>query len=111
LDIDLASSAMNRRIAIALLFVATLGCGDDDGAPPGGDGWRCGEARCEIGVEACVVRTFAPATCEPRVGEGLDDIAKCRAHVDAYCDGRGERCDEGAPDGGTPEGGYVVLCL
>ncbi len=78
-----------------------------DGGPPPGT-FDCGPLYCQLMTEVCVFPRLADPTCEPRLDPmGADE---CRAHVDAYCGGAGERCDAG-PTATLPEGAYVVLCL
>ncbi len=103
---------MGRLAIVVMVVFGTAGCGDDTTTDGGtGDGYRCGMEQCAIGTEACIIRSLAPAGCEPVVGAGLEGIERCRAHVDAYCGGSGERCDEGSDDAGDlPGGAYRVLC-
>ena len=91
----------------AFMWWPLTGMISPDGSPPSGS-FDCGMTFCRLDTEACVYPSLAAARCEPRVDPMGGDL--CRAHVDAYCGGAGDRCIEG-PDGALPAGGYNVFCL
>lgn len=102
------------RVALSVTLLAG-GC-SADASPPESDAgldesrFACGDRACAVDLEACVWRPLTAPSCEPQIAPELAGIERCRAHVDAYCGGRGERCEEGG-EGDLPLGAYRVLCL